>query len=172
LEKLFHISEEPDIKVFYPRPSPQSYDIIKSDVVFAISDKLLHNYLLPRDCPRVTYYKSTNTSEAEAVKFFGESKADYIMNVELDWKERIDNVVVYKYEMPSENFSMLDETAGYYISYKEIYPEAVNVVRDLYKELETRNVELRFLVNLHEIAENVKNSTLNFSIIRLRNAKL
>lgn len=169
--KLFHISEEPDIKVFRPRPSPQVYDSIKGDVVFAISEELLHNYLLPRDCPRVTYYRGTETSEEDVKKFFGNSKANYIVNIEEDRKERIENAVLYKYEMPLENFILLDKIAGYYITYKEVIPQSMEIVKDLYKELDKRKVELRFNHDLYKIAKNVKKSSLNFSIIRLRNAK-
>ena len=53
VHRLFHISEEGGIDQFDPRPSPSFFAEIKGDVVFAISGKLLHNYLLPRDCPRV-----------------------------------------------------------------------------------------------------------------------
>ncbi|MBS1494409.1 MAG: hypothetical protein JST55_12915 [Bacteroidetes bacterium] len=170
--KLFHISEEPDIKIFYPRPSPQNYDSINGDVVFAISDAMLHNYLLPRDCPRVTYYKGPETSERDGTNFFGDSEADYIINVEQDWKERIEKAVLYKYEMPPENFILLDKTAGYWISYKEVIPLSVIKLRNLQIEISKRNAELRFSDNLQQIADNVKDSSLNFSIIRLRNAKL
>ena len=62
--KLYHVSEEPDIEVFEPRPSPQNYESIKGNVVFAVNDIMLHNYLLPRDCPRVTYYAKTDSLSA------------------------------------------------------------------------------------------------------------
>jgi sulfur relay (sulfurtransferase) DsrC/TusE family protein len=172
MTKLFHISEEPDIKIFQPRPSPQVYDSIKGDVVFAISDKMLHNYLLPRDCPRVTYYVHSNTKEEEKRKFFGESTADYIINVEEGWKEKIEKAFIYKYAMPEDSFSLLDKIAGYYISYESVTPVSVEVVKDVYKELTKRNAELRFLNNLQKLAEDVKKTGLNYSIIRLRNAVL
>jgi len=172
LEKLFHISEEPGIKIFHPRPSPQFYDSIKGDVVFAISDKMLHNYLLPRECPRVTYYINQNTTNTDKEKFFGESKADYIINVEEHWKEKIENTVLFKYEFTPETFSLLDETAGYYVSYQEIVPVFIEEVKDVYNEYSKRNVKIRFLTNLQKLADDVKNSSLSFSIIRHGNAKL
>jgi hypothetical protein len=172
MEKLFHISEEPDIKIFHPRPSPQLYDSIKGNVVFAISDKMLHNYLLPRDCPRVTYYINQNTTNTDKEKFFGENKADYIINVEEHWKEKIENTVLYKYKFSPETFSLLDETAGYYISYEDTVPVSTEKVQNVYKEFSKRNVEIRFLDNLRKLAADVKSSSLSFSIIRLGNAKL
>ena len=87
--RLFHISEDSWIEIFKPRPSPSHYDSIKADVVFAVSEKLVHNYLLPRDCARVTYYAGINTSNEELNLFFGETKAEFIIVVELGWLERI-----------------------------------------------------------------------------------
>jgi hypothetical protein len=172
LQKLFHISEEPDIKIFNPRPSPQFYGSIKDDVVFAISEKMLHNYLLPRDCPRVAYYKNPDTTEEDRKKFFGEIQADYIINVEENWEERIRYAKLYLYEFPSESFMLLDKTAGYYISYESVIPASVTEMKGVIDELNKRKAGLRFLQNLQKIAEEVKNSTLSYSIIRIKNAKL
>lgn len=165
--KLFHISEEPGIKIFHPRPSPQYYESIKGDVVFAISDNLLHNYLLPRNCPRVTYYKAAHTSEEDIDKFFGESTKDYIINVEEAWKERIQKATLYKYEFEPDNFTLLDETAGYYVSYKSVAPLNVTEIKDVIAEIGKRNAELRFLSELKSIASEVVNSSFKFSIIRM-----
>jgi hypothetical protein len=46
---LFHISEEPGIELFEPRVSEG-----RGPVVWAIDADRLRNYLLPRECPRVT----------------------------------------------------------------------------------------------------------------------
>lgn len=165
--KLFHISEEPDIKIFHPRPSPQFYQSIKSDVVFAISDNLLHNYLLPRNCPRVTYYKGVHTSQEDMHKFFGKSTADYIINVEEAWKERTRNVTLYKYEFAPDNFTLLDENAGYYVSSKSEVPVSVTEITDVTAEIGKRNVELRFLSEIKSLAKEVAASGLKFSIIRM-----
>lgn len=80
--RLFHISEEPGIHIFEPRPPPSFFKEIDGDVVFAINDRLLHNYLLPRDCPRVTYFATPETTEADKEKFIGNTAADYIIVVE------------------------------------------------------------------------------------------
>ena len=168
--KLFHISEEPEIKIFHPRPSPQFYDSVKGDVVFAISEKLLHNYLLPRDCPRVTYYKGINTSEKDTAQFFGNSNADYIINVEECRKEKIWSVKLYKYEFSPKNFVLLDETAGYYVSSKSEIPVEVTEITNVSDEISKKNIELRFLPEIQSLAKEVAKSTLNFSIIRMGNS--
>lgn len=169
-ERLFHVSEEPGIAVFEPRPSPSFFVEITGDVVFAIEDRLLHNYLLPRDCPRVTYYQTAGTTTADKEKFFGESKADFVVIVESGWYERIKNTMLYCYELPGNDFTLLDECAGYQISYQPVIPNDIRTISDIMAELLSRNVELRFTPSLIKIAEAVSKSTLNFSIIRMRNA--
>jgi hypothetical protein len=169
-KRLFHISEKPGIALFEPRPSPSFFVEIKGDVVFAIEDRLLHNYLLPRDCPRVTYYQSNKTTVADKEKFFGESTADFVIIVESGWYERIKNTVLYCYELPADNFTLLDECAGYHISYYSVIPFHIRTITDIMDELLGRNIEIRFTPSLKKIAQAVSHSTLNFSIIRMRNA--
>ena len=48
---FFHVSEAADIERFDPRPSALTHE----PVVWAIDEERLRNYLVPRDCPRVTY---------------------------------------------------------------------------------------------------------------------
>ena len=165
--KLLHVSEEPGIKIFHPRPSPQLYASIQNDVVFAISDNLLHNYLLPRNCPRVTYYKAAHTTQKDLNKFFRESTKDYIINVEEAWKERIQKATLYRYEFEPDNFTLLDETAGYYVSSESETPVIVTEITNVIAEIRKRNAELRFLSQIKSLAKEVAASGLKFSIIRM-----
>jgi len=169
-KRLFHISKEPGISLFEPRPSPSFFAEISGDVVFAIEERLLHNYLLPRDCPRVTYYVGEKTTQEDQQAFFGESTAGFVVVVESGWYERIKNTTLYRYELPADGFALLDECAGYYICYDPVKPASMEVVTDTMGELLKCNVELRFTPSLVKIAEAVAKSTLNFSIIRMRNA--
>lgn len=164
MKNLFHVSEQPDIKLFEPLPSPSYYENINDRVVFAIGEKLLHNYLLPRDCPRVAYYLNPCTADADQEKFMGESTASYIINVPVNWYEQIAAARLFCYEFLPDSFTLLDECAGYYISYQTIAPLAVKPVNDCMAELRKRNVELRFSSNLITLAQEVSRSSLNFSL--------
>ena len=63
--KLFHVSEEADIEIFYPR-IPARSDLDKNvGLVWAIDEERLPNFLTPRDCPRVTYHINKNTNETD-----------------------------------------------------------------------------------------------------------
>jgi hypothetical protein len=169
-EKLFHVSEEPNIPFFEPRPSPSRFEGLHEDVVFAIGENLLHNYLLPRDCPRVCFYKGPNTSAKDLENFFAHTRADYIMAVENAWLEKIASTTIYCYELPTETFTSLDECAGYYISLQRVAPTSLKVMPYIMSELLARNIELRFMPSLWPLADAVVQSTLQFSLIRMRNA--
>lgn len=168
--KLFHVSEEPGITRFDPRPSPSELPGVTGNVVFAISNRLLHNYLLPRNCPRVTFYQSVDTTTADREKFWGNSTAEFIVIVESGWYQRIKEAKIYVYEFPTEDFTLIDETAGYYVAYKAIVPISVNMEDDCIAALLEKNVELRFTPSLGRLANQVIASSLSYSLIRMRNA--
>jgi hypothetical protein len=169
--RLFHISEQPGISIFTPRPSPSHFNNITGDVVFAISDQLLHNYLLPRDCPRVTFYAGANTTDADKQRFMVNTTAGHIIVVESGWYQQIKEITLYCYEFLPDDFMLIDECAGYYISYKPVVPVVITVINDIMAALLNRDIELRFMPSLTEIADAVRNSSLQFSLIRMRNAR-
>lgn len=169
--RLFHVSERAGINEFKPKPSPSYFAGITGDVVFAITENLLHNYLLPRDCPRVTYYASEKTTPTDIDKFIGDTAASHVIIVESGWYEVITSTTLFCYELPTETFSLIDECAGYYISYQPVIPLAVRPVTDIIPAILSRNIELRFAPSLTEIARAVSLSSLNFSLIRMRNAQ-
>jgi hypothetical protein len=169
--RLFHISEQPGISIFTPRPSPSHFENITGDVVFAINNQLLHNYLLPRDCPRVTFYAGADTTDADKQKFMGNATARHVVAVESGWHQQIKETTLYCYEFLPDDFMLIDECAGYYISYKPVVPVVITVINDIMAALLSRDIELRLMPSLTDIADAVRNSSLQFSLIRMRNAK-
>jgi len=170
MHRLFHISEEGGIEKFVPRPSPSFFSAIKGDVVFAISGRLLHNYLLPRDCPRVTYYAGPATSPEDRQRFLGQSRATHVVAIEAGWFPRVNATTLYCYEFGADHFMCVDEVAGYYISYEPETPVSRRRIDDVIGELLKGDVELRILPELWTLASGVKESSLSFSLIRMRNA--
>jgi hypothetical protein len=161
---LFHISEEPVIERFEPRPSPHA----DQPVVWAINADRLCNYLLPRECPRVTYYAGPETTAADVEQFLGSSPA--VIAIESDWLERVRSCRLYCYHLPPETFACIDECAGYFVSRVTVVPSHVHIVDDLLAALLARGAELRFVPNLWTLQDAVVTSTLRFSMIRMRNA--
>lgn len=161
---LFHLSEESGIERFDPRPSAYTPD----SVVWAISEERLCNYLLPRDCPRVTFYAGPETTEADVKHLLGDSRA--VVAVESRWVERIRSGRLYCYQLPAETFECADECAGYFISYVPVVAQRFEVFDDLIGELLKRNVEVRYMPSLWTLRDAVVASSLQFSLIRMRNA--
>ena len=162
---LFHISEEAGIERFEPRPSKYTSD----PVVWAISEDRLCNYLLPRDCPRVTYYAGPNTTRDDVQRFLRSSAV--VVAVQSGWLEQIRSCQLFCYSLPADTFESLDECAGYWVSRKAVVPTQVQIIDDVLGELLKRDVELRLMPNLWTLRDEVVASTLQFSMIRMRNAK-
>ena len=66
--RLDHVSDVPNIDRFHPRIAPTTTATELGKVVWAVDEEHLHNYLLPRDCPRVTFYAlATVVSNSRAI---------------------------------------------------------------------------------------------------------
>lgn len=161
---LFHISEESGIERFEPRAA----ESVGEPVVWAVDQERLRNYLLPRECPRVTFYAGRETARVDAERFLGTSSA--VVAVESGWWERVRSCRLYCYHLPPDSFERFDECAGYFVSRLPVAPVSVEVFDDLIAELLKREVELRFTPNLWFLHDAVTASTLRFSMIRMRNA--
>jgi len=161
---LFHVSEERGIARFEPRPSEFS----SGPVVWAIDDQHLRNYLVPRDCPRVTYYAGPTTTRADIERFLGLSTA--VVAIESGWLERVRSCLLYCYHLPPDTFTCLNTSAGYFVSSLAVEPRSVSVIEDAESELLHRGVDLRVLPNLRPLRDAVVASSLEFSMIRMRNA--
>jgi hypothetical protein len=164
---LFHISENGGIERFEPRDGEGS-EGAGERFVWAIDADRLRNYLVPRDCPRVTYYANQDTSRDDVERFLGSSTA--VMAVEHAWWERLRSTRLYCYRLPLDTFESRDPCAGYFVSRAPVEPIDVRVIDDCLGELIARGVELRLLPNLWHLHDAVVASTLQFSIIRMRNA--
>jgi hypothetical protein len=101
----------------------------------------------------------------------GNTTASHVIVVENGWYQQIKEITLYCYEFLPDDFMLIDECAGYYVSYKSAVPMAVTVIDDIMAVLLSRDIELRFMPSLTDIADAVRKSSLQFSLIRMRNAK-
>ncbi|MVM32189.1 hypothetical protein GO755_19230 [Spirosoma sp. HMF4905] len=166
---LFHVSEEPDITCFVPRPAPSTN--LDGSMVWAIDNKHLHNYLLPRDCPRITFYALPESQPEHVSSLLAGTSATYVIAIETCWLERVLQQSIYVYELPTDTFIPLDTGAGYYISRETVTPVSVSRIDNLVAELFRRDIELRVMPSLWKLHYAVIASSLQFSIIRMRNAQ-
>jgi hypothetical protein len=171
IPRLYHVSDRPGIERFEPRPPPSLDAGETDDVVWAIAERLLHNYLLPRDCPRVTFYARPDSAPADVEQFFAGSTARHVVAIETAWLGRVQRETLWLYEMPGETFSSAFEGAGYLVSRAAVTPVAVSEIPDILTTLTARDVELRVMPSLWKLCDAIFASTLAFSFIRMRNAQ-
>ncbi len=163
---LAHISEEPGIRLFEPRHS----DLAGEAVVWAIDDEHVRNYLLPRDCPRVTFYPLPTSDPADVARLMCGSAARAVVAIEAGWLQRALSCTLYRYDLPPDTFECTDPGAGYHVSREAVAPASVTRIDDPIGELLSRGVELRVLPHLWHLRDQVIHATLQFSMIRMRNA--
>ena len=161
--KLFHVSEEKDIEEFRPRYS----DRTKEAVVWTIAEAKLANYLLPRNCPRVCFSANSNTSYKD-IQRLGSSKQ--VVVIESCWYDKAIATTLYLYEMPKGAFTLFDAVAGYCVANSAIVPLKKHVVKQPIQAL-LKRVELRILPSHWQLHDEIVNSSLDFSAIRMKNAR-
>lgn len=168
--RLFHVSEEPDIAVFHPR-KPTRTDLDPDvGLVWAIDEARLPNFLTPRDCPRVTYHVGPETTEDDRARFFSSGCHRHAVIIENRWYAAMAKTTLYLYEFDPADFTLQDPVAGYYTAQVSCTPIAKHTITDLFAELFRRQIEVRMVNSLWDMAEAVQHSTLQWSLCRMRNA--
>ena len=169
--RLYHVSDQPGIRLFEPRPALYPGAGVSDNVVWAVDEEHLHNYLLPRDCPRVTFCATQHSDPVDVQRLIGPGGARYVVAIESRWLPEIQRQYLYKYELDPQDFTVLDEGAGYYISRRAAVPISETKIADILGALVEHDVELHIMASLWELREAVIHSTLQYSIIRMRNAR-
>jgi hypothetical protein len=170
-QRLYHVSEEDGIAVFEPRLPPSTDSGVQGQVVWAIDEEYLPNYLLPRDCPRVTFGVSGHSTSEDRGAYFGGSVGRRVVAIESAWLQKIRMCRLFVYEMPRQDFQLADRSAGYWAARKPVVPIGVTEVLDCVAEIQKRGVEIRICDELWPLHDAVVCSTLDYSIIRMRNAR-
>lgn len=168
---VYHVSDLPDIVRFEPRHANSSHPHLDAPVVWAVDEAHLHNYLLPRDCPRVTFYAGNNSSADDVERILGGTSAAYVVAIESCRLAEVQQLRLYVYQLPDDSFSVYDRGAGYYLSREAVEPLRIQQVDNILGELLARDVELRIMPSLWKLRDQVLASSLQFSFIRMRNAQ-
>ncbi len=170
---LFHFSDDPNIRHFVPR-APLAHPNA-APAVWAIAPEYEPLYMLPRDCPRIAFWPVAATVPAHRQRFWSGTGARFVIAVEWGWLQQIAQAVLWRYELPEEGF-MPEGTpghAGFYGGYTcrhAVTPRSVAKIDNLLQRMRQENVELRLVPELHSLAAAVSETTLHYSLIRMRNA--
>jgi hypothetical protein len=167
---LYHFSDDPGITRFEPRPPPSASSGVTDHVVWAVGGRLRHNYLLPRSCPRVTFYPGPSSAPADVARLMAGVSASHVVAIETGWMPALRHGRLYQYELPPDTFMTVDQGADYYISREPVIPLGMVTIDDLLGELLACDIELRVMPSLWPLRDAVVASSLHFSCIRMRNA--
>jgi hypothetical protein len=167
--RLFHVSEEPAIGRFEPRPPPSADAGVEGLAVWAIAESHLANYLLPRDCPRICFRAGAATTPEDRARFLG--GAGHVVAFEAAWLSRVRAARLFVYALPPADFAPALPEAGYWIARRAVTPLGVERLDDALGALASRGVEVRVLPRFWPLAHAVAASSLEYSIIRKRNAE-
>lgn len=182
---LWHVSEEPSIERFEPRPST-AVGLTRSDggaieptptadtaepLVWAIDTRHQPMFWFPRDCPRGTFWAGPSTSDSDIDRFLGGDPTRRVHAVEADWLERIRRARVYAYRLPEETFRQHSTVGGYWVSTSAVVPIERVELGDLLARHAAAAIELRTVPSIWPLWDRVIASSLEFSGSRLRNAR-
>lgn len=167
---LYHFSDSPDIRVFEPRVLNHQLDEVAK--VWAIDEYHAPHYYFPRECPRICVWPKGDTTQSDLEKYIGMSGTRRMAAIESAWYDRMKAGHIYRYTFDPEDFEAYNENAGYYITTRTVKPIDAVKIDDLVKALLMEEIELRIIPSLLPLQEAILKSSMNFSMIRLRNAKV
>jgi hypothetical protein len=162
---LWHVSENVSIERFEPHVSTTAAS--REPRVWAVDTRHLPLYWFPRECPRGTFWATTQTTPRDAELLGG---AVRVHLVETGWLSRIRAARVVAYRLPEATFVPDPDVGGYWLSRTTVEPLDVVELGDLVERHYTSGIELRAVPNLWPIWNRVAASSLEFSGIRLHNA--
>jgi hypothetical protein len=157
---LWHVSEEDSIRRFEPRDGR----------VWAIDTRHWPLYWFPRECPRATFWSDSGTSDEDIERFLDGDRMRRVHVVEPWWLERLRTTRVVAYRLPDATFDQDEDR--FWTSASAVEPLELVELGDLVARHEAAAIELRTEPELLRFWDDVIRSSLGFSGIRLRNARM
>jgi hypothetical protein len=163
---LWHVSENPSIERFEPHVSATASS--PEPRVWAVDTRHLPFYWFPRQCPRGTFWATAATDEEDVALLGGAPRVHVIETV---WLDRMRSTRVLAYRLPETTFAPDPEVGGYWLSREPVAPLQLVELGDLVRRHEDAEIELRSVDDIWRVWDRVAASTLEFSGMRLRNAR-
>ncbi len=163
---LWHVSENPSIARFEPHVSATAAS--SEPRVWAVDTRHLPLYWFPRECPRGTFWATPETTREDAALLAGATRVHI---VEEAWVDHMRAARVFAYRFPDASFAPDPEVGGYWLSLETVVPTEVVELGDLVDRHAQAGIELRIVDDLWPTWDRVVASTLEYSGIRLHNAR-
>jgi hypothetical protein len=169
--QVLHFSEDPTITRFVPHVAPTS--ALKDPYVWAVDAGQAPSYWFPRQCPRAMAWSIESTTAEDRERILGAGCPDRVHAIEYGWLGRILDVKLYAYRLPAAAFRPIGEARPYaMVATEPVEPFGpAEPLGDLLRLHEEAGIQLRLLDNLWRFWDAVTTSTVQFSGIRMRNAR-
>jgi hypothetical protein len=165
--EVLHFSEDPTIEVFRPHVAKTAQQA--TAYVWAVGHDRAPDYWFPRQCPRAMAWVGPSTTPHDRERIIGAGSGTRVHAVEYGWLDAMRSVMLYAYRLPADAFTVYDAAVVATTEVRPLGPaERVGDLFDLHAEA---GIQLRVLPRLHEFWSAVITSSLEFSGIRLRNAR-
>ena len=168
---MLHFSEDPTITRFVPHVAataqqPQAY-------VWAVDHARAPDYWFPRQCPRALAWVTGTTTDADRDRIIGAGCGERVHAIEYGWLEAMRTVRLFAYRLPAAAFRPFDAPVSHaHVAVAPVEPLGPpEPVGDLLRCHADAGIQLRVLDNLWRFWDEVIASTVEFSGIRLRNAR-
>jgi hypothetical protein len=166
--QVLHFSEDPTIKQFVPHVAPTSNQ--EEAYVWAVGPERCPDYWFPRQCPRALVWIGEKTTKLDADRIIGVGCGTRVHAIEYGWLKAMQEAELYAYRLPADPFEARFENAVVAtVPVKPLGPP--ERVEDLLGLHEQEGIQLRVMNSLWPFWDEVITSTVEFSGIRLRNAR-
>lgn len=168
--QVLHFSEDPTITRFVPHVARTS--VIGTPYVWAVDGDRCPDYWFPRQCPRAMAWRGPRTTPGDVERIIGAGCGERVHAVEYAWLKAIMDARLYAYRLPAADFEPIGDPPHAVVAQVPVEPLGPpEPVSDLIELHEEAGIQLRVLDNLWPFWNQVTASTLEFSGIRLRNAR-
>jgi hypothetical protein len=171
--QVVHFSEDPTITRFVPHVAATAQQT--QPYVWALGPERAPCYWFPRQCPRGTAWVGPGTTDDDHEHILGTAAAGARVHaIEYEWLQAMRTTRLYMYRFATDTFRPSDDLVvpSAFVSTEPVAPLGPpEPVGDLVARHEEAGIELRVLPNLWPFWDVVTTSTLEFSGIRLANAR-
>ncbi|HEX4815060.1 MAG TPA: hypothetical protein VFV66_20145 [Nonomuraea sp.] len=168
--QVLHFSEDPTIKRFVPHVAVTT--ALTEPYVWAVGHDRCPDYWFPRACPRAMAWTGPRTTDADRSRILGPGGGDRVHAIEYSWLRALIDVKLYAYRLPADDFVPIGDPPHAVVTKVPVVPIGPpEPVGDLLALHEQAGIQLRVLPRLWPFWSAVVESTLEFSGIRLRNAR-
>jgi len=168
--QVLHFSEDPTIKRFVPHVAATS--ALGTPYVWAVDGDRCQDHWFPRQCPRVMAWAVDRTAPGEIERIIGAGCGTRVHAIEYAWLRAVIEVRLYAYRLPAAPFVPMGDPPHAVVAQVAVEPLGPpEPVTDLIELHEEAGIQLRVLDRLWPFWHQVTASTLEYSGIRLRNAR-